>query len=354
MAASHPAVLLLVKGIALRESRPEEAKDLLSAAARDLGGVLRDKAQVHLAITYSWTGEFSEGLALVEDVLSRKLIDEVRFQALLAKATLQISTPRNTLATLATAKKYFDVIDSFDVVDLRLRGAWHNQRGRALKELKDYDKASIEYAGAAIFFEQAGIRSGTAMAFNNQAGVYLKWGKLDEALEAVKKAIAIYTELRDPMLPHSQDQMAQILIAMGRTKEAKQVIDGVIQAVETSDKKELLLEALLTRAKVLVRLGSPVEAFIEIDRAEELGEYLARPDLRLTTAKTKKEVAATFATQAHIEMVQLALQQSNGAVRNAASRLGISHATLIPFIKNHSLDRLAARPKSVIPKPLKQ
>jgi tetratricopeptide (TPR) repeat protein len=326
---------------ALIKSRPEQAKDLLSAAIRRLSGDERDVAKVKLALTYKWAGELSEGLAIVNDLLSGQISDEVRFRALLAKATLQIGTPKAALLTLNQAEPYIQS------VDLRLRGMWHNQRGRTLKELKLYDQAVIEYAGAASFFEEAGDPACAAIALNNEAGVFLKWGKYDEALEAVRSASATLKALEDPTVLHFQDQEAQILIAKGQPKEAKQLIDRVIANVESGDKKELLLECLLTRGRALSALGLPVLALQDIEKAEGISEYLSRPDLRLTVAKTKKDITASMASQSHIEAVELALEQSNGAVRSAAQKLGISHASLISFIKTHNLERKPARRTSI-------
>ncbi len=253
-----------------------------------------------------------------------------------------MGTPKNALATLNRGERYIDH------ASLIHRGCWHNQRGRVLKVLKEYDRAVIEYAGAAVYFEQAGDQSLAAMSLNNEAAVYIQWGKYDEAHKSVKKAVAVYTALDDPFLPHAQDHEAQILIAKGFPGKAKELIDRVIASVEQGDKKELLLECLLTRARALVEMGFPVETLADIERAGQLGEYLSRPDLRLLVAKVRKEVTGKIAIQSHLEMVQLALEQSGGAVRVAAQKLGLNHASLIAFIKTHKLDRKNPRKKTVM------
>jgi tetratricopeptide (TPR) repeat protein len=297
-----------------------------------------------LAIAYSWTGEFAEGLALINDLLSGELSDQVRFQALLAKATLQMGSPGTALLTLNGARAY-----RHGVNDTYL-GMWHNQCARALKELKRYDQASIEYAGAEALFERSGDAGGVAMALNNVAGVYLKWGKYSEAHEASKKAVAMFTALSDPRLPHAQDQNAQVLVALGKGEEAKLLIDRVIATVESGDRNELLLECLLTRASALIQLGSAAAAFKDIERADEISKYLSRSDLRITVAKARKDLATTFANQSHVDLVRLALDHSGGNIRAAALKLGKNHTSLIEFINNHGLLRKPPRLKSVMRK----
>lgn len=342
--ARHPAVRKLVEGISLRESRPEQARDLLTAAEHGLSGELRAKARIHLAIVYKWSGELAAGLALIEDLLADgDLNDRLRFQALLTKASLQINSPKTTLRTLTLAEQY---LDSVKVV---FRGMWHNQRARALKELKQYDSASIEYAVAIGCFEEAGHESWAALAMNNMASVYLKWGKLDEAFAKVSEAIAIFIRLKDPRLLYAQDQKAQILITQGQPLDAKLLIDQVITQTDGTEKPALLIESLLTRARATIRAGlSASAAFADIDHAQELSSQIERSDLSLSAVKVRKEVSAIHAAQCHIAMVEMALIQSGGAVRLAANKLGMSHASLIEFIKKHRLGRKAPRPTSLI------
>lgn len=322
-------------GISLRESDPEQAKDLLSQAERYLEGEERQECLIHLAIAYHWTGEYSEGLALVDDLLGDHVLDKIRCQALLAKATLQMSSPKQALLTLANAQACCqDAGPSY-------HARWHNQRARALQDLKQYDQASIEFAGAASIFEESGDAGGAAMALNNLAGVYLKWGKLDEALVAVERSVSSFKTLDDPRLPHAQDQMAQILVALGRAEEARALIDRVIPTVN-GDRKELLLECLLTRAAALIQLGTSA-GFSDVDRAGEIADYLGRPDLRLNVVKARKELSAVYAKRAHVDLVKLALEQTGGQLRQAALKLGVSHKNLITFIQVHNLERKPRR-----------
>lgn len=343
MAAKATTEILtkLQEGISLRESDPERSKDLLSEAIRFLDGPEAQEAKIHLAIAYHWTGEYSEGLALVDDLLSEDLSGGIRCQALLAKATLQMSSPRTALLTLGEAEA------CCEGAGRTYLGNWHNQRARALKELKEYDQASIEYAGAAALFEEAGNPGGAAMAFNNLAGVYLKWGKLEDARVAATRSVSSFKSLADPRLPHAQDQLAQILVAQGSAEEARALIDKVINSVN-GDRKDLLLECLLTRASALIQLKMPAHAFQDVDRAQEIADYLGRQDLILTVAKARKELSAIFANRSHVDLVELALKQSGGNLREASRKIGITHQSLTKIIETHGLERKPVRLKSVI------
>lgn len=327
---------LLVEGIRLSNSQPEKAKDLISEVSRSLDGENKLRADIALAYCYSYTGETKEGLIIIKQVLS-VACGPMRDRALLAKGTLQIDQPRRAKKTLENL--------SFD--SPALQGKLHNQLARTYRQLRDDDKAIIEYSGAAHYFELDDNPILSAIALNNMAGVLREEKQYEEANEAVDRAIRMFTDHHSCYLPQALDQKAQILVAEQKYHEALNLIERALGAL-SEDRKEAISECLTTKAQAVAGLNRTKESFDLLHDAKSLAKYLERDDLVLAVAKGRKKVAEIICLNADKSLVELALQQSERSYRSAGLKLGLSHAGIMKAARRYRLKPAKPRLRNIV------
>jgi len=325
-----PESLLALGMVETARGNLELGKNYFTRALNDLTGDLAEKAGVQLAVAYSLGGETHEALALLEGKQS--------VEGLIARAVIETtSDPEQALQTLALASKFS--------ISPGMEGRLHNQRAIALRKLGELDRAVVEYDAAIYCFKQAHSDC-LPLVLNNLAGVYLDCGEYSLAHQQVDRAI----ELLEDDFPHlgkAYDQKANIFLAE-KSSEAEIHASRAVLLLEQGDKREWLIEALITYAKTLIQADKHVEAFTELEKARRICNYLGRNDLLLTVVKAQKDVCEILLRRSDISLIELALKEANGSFRRAAKKLGITHRALIQAIERYGLARKPKRLKSVM------
>lgn len=282
------------------------------------------EAGVNLSECYEITGELSEALVIINEVLGYELGPELEAKALTRKAAQQKDSPAIAWKTISVAP--------FDEVSPMVRGKLHNQRGRILKELKRFDRAIIEYTAAAYYFELCQDSELIGLAHNNLASIYRKKKRYADAHESVDKAILLWRTYE--YLPHALDQKALIHIDQ---KEYEPALDLAHKALAAANgKHRWRAEFLATLSHAQAGLCQFGEAMRSIDTALEISEYLSDQNLRLRILVARKVSCEIMYQVSDKHAVVLALRLSDSH-RGAAKRLGVSHRALPKMLKKHSL-----------------
>lgn len=166
---------------------------------------------------------------------------------------------RNLIADAVDLRVAGDSQASFDLlsgsehlvesVSVSRQGRFFNQRALALKDLKEYDRAILEFDRAAYCFEQSGETQLRGMVHNNIASAYSLAGNHARALESVRTALGLATE--EKYLIQWGDQLANILLAAGKTEEAQAEINKVLRLLCGNQDFGLMQECLGTQISIL-------------------------------------------------------------------------------------------------------
>lgn len=317
----------LARGYLSLPRSPDAARDLLAKARRLLSGDLSHLAAVYEARAYEYLGQTSEGRILINAVLKEPLGREVMAQALLVKAVFDAERPMRALS----------VLSKIDMKGLRpsLKGRVHNQRARMYKELRSFDKALIEYAGAVSFFKAAGDTHGVAHALNNQAAVERKLRLFDKAHRSVDRAMALVAA-NDPFLAHFIDHKAQIFIDECRFVEAEGWANEAVRLVEDRENISCYIESACTLAQALAGQGKQQEGWRILHSVNAIAMGLDSNELLFKVRETQRTIAERFARSTEVELIELALKLCNGCVRGAAKKLDMTHTGIIKMMKRNN------------------
>lgn len=335
---------LLARGYELLTSKPQDALDLLSEAARTLEGDDRHEAIIYTARAYFNLGQYDEGRVVVIQILREPLSPENRAHALLEWAVLDKDYPKRALAHL-------NKIDISEV-SAGLRARIHNKRARIYSDSKNLDLALIEYAGAAALFEEAGQPEGTAHAFNNQASVYRKLERFEEAHESVNKALQIESQ---NLMTVSQfrDQKASIYLAEFRFRAAEQWALKALSLVEDTDLHGAIVDALCTLGQAYIGQGRYEQGAASFGRASKIADSVDCAEMAFNILTARKMAVERFLKSIESDRIQLALKMAKDSYRQAAKIMGISHTALMKAMTRNNLSRKPKRPVSIISKPHK-
>lgn len=297
----------------------ERARDYWSQRAREGD----PEAPLKLAYCYELSGEFKEGLDIVNDFLTRTdLTVELRSAALLRKAVFKMATPEIAWEVINQA--------GMDVSD-ELRGKLHNQRGRILGCLKRFDDAILEHTAASVYFEAIGSADLLAHTSNNLAGIYRRLAQFDDAHFWVDKAIEAWEGYE--YLSHALDHKAIIYLDEKKYKEAKPFAQRAVATAGNHHKWRV--EFRLTLARAQAGDGEFLAALETIDKALDGADYLNDEHLRLKVLIAQKTICELTYHDAVEAAFRLAMKLSAGSARRAAKFLGVNHSVVINQIKKH-------------------
>lgn len=300
----------------------DEFKDHWARLARE--GDLR--ASIKLAACYEIAGELDNGLAVITEFLKRDdLSDELRAEGLLREAVLREDSP-------AAAWKVINKASLEVRSDLRWK--LHNQRGRILKEMKQYDSAIIEYTATAYYAELAGSIQSVGIAHNNLASIYRIKGMYTEAHEAVDRAIELLRG--NEYLAHALDQKALNNIAEKKYQSANHfALEALCKT--SQDHRRWRADFLCTCALAEAGLGRAAGAATSIENALDICDYLSDENLRLKVTLSARTVYEMLYQSTYDAAITLALKTTDGKLRQAAKKLGMAHPSLLKAMKKHSL-----------------
>jgi tetratricopeptide (TPR) repeat protein len=244
----------------------EQAKDILSAAARKFGsqGMLSkvSEAQYELGMCYWRLGAYDESRLVMREAL-KPLTDadlELKAKILIRRSVVEIWDNRyyEALSILKEAEPVFNSAGD------ALKGRWHGQMALVLVRLSfvegntDYaDRAIIEFTAAIYHYEQAGHERYCATNLNNLAMTLYKLGRYKDAHESLDRAQLIFTKLKDAgNLAQVDETRARVLVAEKKYREADRILAGVIKTFDQGGEFALLANALTLQGVVWARLGA--------------------------------------------------------------------------------------------------
>lgn len=304
--------------IAIQNGELEVAKNFFTPLAFG-ESELRDIAKYHLAVAYWFGGEANEA----QDLL-REIPDS--FKKLLLKAIIE-DRPRYAL-------KFLDKAAQFPVRP-GMQGRLHNERGKKLRQIGELDRAILEYQAAIHLFEQD--RSDVLpRVVNNLARVYLDYGEFAQAHKQIDKAINMLED-DPPHLGQAYDEKSRIFLAEGKFEHAKQWSEKAVSVLRSSDRREWLAEALITKAKAQIRLGHKWNS--TLDEAEKVCTYLQRQDLLIGVCLLRRDVAKADFEQSEKRLIEIALSVSGGKYRPAAERLGVTHPWISKMVRKYRIKK---------------
>lgn len=261
------------------------------------------------------SGDYEEAIALARSTLSSLSRKQDRFKALhlIACSEGQKGWYKQSLRTLALVGELVDDLPAIT------RARFHGQRAFVHSKLKEVNEALIDLEAAKFWAEESGDAESIARARNNLSKQYSDAGRFDEALTEVNAAIEFALGHTDKvLLGQFYDMKAQILISRGQFSEALECSEA---AMELQSGHPSAIEARETHGRALIGLGA---------------SYLTQDD-PVATFRARRNALDLIPAALTNELIKLALEQSNGNVLNAASRLGIYHSALLKAMKNNGI-----------------
>jgi tetratricopeptide (TPR) repeat protein len=182
-----------------------------------------DRSQLHridLARGAWKEGRADDALILIDSVKRESMSARVKAECYVAEGAFYAE--RGEFArSLESLKLAAPVIESAPV---SVRGSFYFQRARAYKELGDYDSALTDYAGAEVVLKSTGSAARMGAVALNLAGCYLALGDLAAAQLNVSKSLKLLEESKSFYLPHAHDTQAKIFLEEGKLEQAAEFI----------------------------------------------------------------------------------------------------------------------------------
>jgi len=253
-----------------QEKSQERSRDILTAVHlkflnwNDLAKAA--ECENYLALSYWRTGEYNEARIWLDESLSRDLhlSNEIRLFSYIIQCLLNIplKKDRQNLSALKGLETVF--LESGDDC---LKGDYYNHCGLALDNLGRKSEAVEHFELARYFFERSRHKIYLGTVENNLAFLYKDAGNFANAHKAIDSATRLFRQLKDKTREgFSLDTKALIFVAEGRYSEALNSIDGALKSLRKSENSGYLIDTLMTRTKVLLRMDNfpdAVESLIE-------------------------------------------------------------------------------------------
>jgi tetratricopeptide (TPR) repeat protein len=324
------------------------------------------EAQTELALCYWRTGEINEARDLLEDTLSRLILDsDLKAKAVLRLAIVELEASKHNkaLGILTTHASLFQKINNQTI-----KGCYYVTLGNVLEKLwepekrtKYLDRALVEYAAASYHFEQAEHRCYLANTENNLGLLYFTTKRYKEAHQHLDHARRVLASLKDiGGVAQVDETRASVLLEQGRIAEAERVARSSVRSVEKSGKQGLLAEFLITHGRALVRLRNYSVALSTFRRAiaaaEQTGSMSWAAQAALAAFHERREHLVALEREQLVsglskkekkamehDVIKIALENAHGSVTHAARSLGISYQSLSYMLKTRHKDLLKKR-----------
>jgi tetratricopeptide (TPR) repeat protein len=346
----------------------ERAKDLIFESLSIFQSLNQEEkiteAQTELALCYWRTGENNEARDLLQEALSRLIVDnDVKGKAVVRLAIVETvaSECEKALSILTDYASLFQKLDN-----QTLKGAYHATLGNVLKNLWEtetrteyLDRALVEYAAASYHFELAEHRNYLANVQNNLGILYFAINRFEEAHQHLDHARRLLDSLEDVTgVAQVDESRACVFLKQGQVVEAERIVRSAVHTQEQSGRTALLAEALITHGRALARLENYSEALSAFRRAiqlsehtgdrnraaeaafavfQEMGQHLAIFEgEKFVSGRTLNEEVSSF----EHDTLKVALENSQGSVTRAARSLGMSHQALTYILESRHNDLL--------------
>jgi tetratricopeptide (TPR) repeat protein len=267
-------------------SSQEQSKDLLTRALAEfltLGD--EEKAaecENYIALAYWRLGELNEASVWLENSFHRKCpqLSDSRLYAHVIESLVSLER-KDFAKNVASAKKLEEDFLEFD--DPFLTASFYANLGISLKDLGLTADALTSLELARHYHNRSGHRLYLGTITNSLAQVYALSGNFSIAHRSIDNATKIFRKLKDKTREaYSLDTKAHVFILEKQYVSALRTIDKAIEMLKRGESAAYCVEAVLTRAKVLLYLdrisdaiASLVEA-IEINRAKIGGDAVVK------------------------------------------------------------------------------
>lgn len=346
----------------------ERAKDLIFKSLSIFQSLSQEEkiaeAQTELALCYWRTGENNEARDLLQEALSRLIVDsDIRGKAVVRLAIVEIvaSECERALSILTDHASLFQKLDS-----QTLKGSYHVTLGNVLKKLWEtetrteyLDRALVEYAAASYHFDLAEHRNYLANTENNLGLLYFMINRCEEAHQHLDRARRLLDSLKDVTgVAQVDESRACVFLKQGYVVEAERIVRTAVHTQEQSGRQALLAEALITHGRALARLENYSAALAAFRRAvqlsehtgdrnqaaeaalamfQEMGQHLVIAEgEKLVSGLTLNEEISSF----EHDTIKLALENARGSVTRAARSLGMSRQALTYILESRHKDLL--------------
>ena len=362
------ALLMLRAGmlshrLAVTEARPgaqDEAKNLLSEAARMFASIKdaarQAEALVGMGLCCWRETALDEARILLKEALALagESHKEQEAAALLGLACVAWSAAEDRLA-LSLLNECGPLIGGLD--SHRLKAGFHSTRALVRRRMGHLDAALVEDTAASYHLEKAGDIRQCAALENNVGYLLAEARRFEEAHEHYDRAWKLFARLRDAVnAGRVDDSRAQALLAERRYPESETFGRRAVDALETSDEKGALVEALLTLATAQARQGKGPEAWASFTRASEIAHHFISSVAAANISEVMRDElgpllytgeGVTYSAayrRLQRALIKRALVDSDWNITKAAFNLGMRQQGLSQLLKNTHSDILDEKP----------
>lgn len=207
----------------------------------------------------------------------RQVLDEVRstpdaapdftVRLLIALAVVELQAGQSDVA-----RSYLEEADGLaGDLDARRQATYLHALATGYRRAGDYEAAIRSGMQALALFRAADAELDAASIANHLALAHLDNGSTKRAREMVRLGREVTQRLGDDrLLAHLADTEARVALAAGDVTSAAKLVDEAIKLSEKTGNRKALLDALITKAKVLIESERGEEAIATYEHAAEL------------------------------------------------------------------------------------
>ncbi len=244
---------------------------------RELGfqGTLQaqDIASIRLAELRSWNGDFDGAKDLLIPQIDRKQLtptgETILGLTLLRMPLLvsQLEPSRQALvgaagrtATLLYAERYNEAFDAFEgmLKDYPNTPFLHYAYGSALESLSQHDEAEAQLRA------EIQIAPDNALPYSRLADIFLKTGRLDDAVSAAEKAVQL-----DPQAPGAHELLGRALLETGKVEPALKELEIAAHLAPNYPEVHFNLARAYTKARMTADAERERAVFSRLSEAQE-------------------------------------------------------------------------------------
>jgi len=252
----------------------DQSKDLLTRALAefiDLGDEEKiAECENYIALAYSRKGELNECLVWLDSASRRNCspAGRTRLHTHLGRALVNLEKKefeKNIALLSGLEDAYLENGDPF------LLGNFYTNLGVSLKDTGRLPEALRCLKLSRYYNGKAGHKIYQGTSENNLAQFYWRTGDFEKAHRAIDNATRIFRSINDkPREGFSFDTKANIFLAQQKYANALRSIDKAIDILKRGENASFLVEAILTRAKILLFLDRLTDAVLGLVNAVEI------------------------------------------------------------------------------------
>jgi DNA-binding winged helix-turn-helix (wHTH) protein/tetratricopeptide (TPR) repeat protein len=245
-----------------------------------------------------------------------------QIKLLLLQSTLNLRTPEPGVDRLASAQSALDLLESApSLVSPQLLAEALSSRGTALARMGQLDDATADFARARNLYLSVDDKLRAADASTNLARIWMRRGRLLEALEHMNANAKFYAQSHHPVEEiFAHNSALRIQVELLRWNDALNSSDRSMQLLSAVPTSERRARTLQLRALALTGLGRLREAKVML---EEAGHQYPDDILIISTvyylasaqnAQALRTATAAFALHNNKDVSDVFLENRDGAL----------------------------------------